>query len=109
MPAENVQKLENTRHNGLVVSVCLVPVSMQICTKYEGSMINHRGRRGNYRINDCHLPNIVVGQIDRIFHLLGTYMQDMKVSMIKTSQDCPQMMQTTMITQDGQFLTTWAL
>ena len=40
----NVHKLENTDHNGPVPFMFLGLVQMLICVKYEGSMINHRGR-----------------------------------------------------------------
>ena len=48
-------------HNDLLISVCLDLVSMHIYKKYEGSMISHVDRRGNYnkkKENDYHLKNI---------------------------------------------------
>ena len=48
---ENVHKFENIGHRDLVISMCLDLVSMYICKRevdYEGFMLNHISRRGNY-------------------------------------------------------------
>ena len=59
--------------------VCLALVSVYIT--YEGAMINHIGRKGNYRIEEKWLPFRNIGQIGLIFHVLGC--AKYKVSMIK--------------------------
>ena len=74
----SVQIFDHFCHHDPVISVCLVLVSIQICLKYEGSMITHIGRRGKYRTkkNGCHLKNM--GHIDLIVyvHTLGAYVYD---------------------------------
>ena len=47
---KNVCKFDHSCHYDLVISVCLALVPMYIWRKYEGSMISHLGRRGNYMI-----------------------------------------------------------
>ena len=42
---ENVHKFERLGHSDLVISVCIDPVSMHICVRYEGSMIKQRQER----------------------------------------------------------------
>ena len=67
---KNVHKFEDMGHSDLVISLYLAQVSKHNCVKYEGSMINHIGRRGNYRKKlkiHSHFKNI--GHIDLIFHV----------------------------------------
>ena len=43
-------------HSDPVSSVCLDPVSMHICLKYEGSVMNYTGKRANYIEKEKWLP-----------------------------------------------------
>ena len=59
---KKVHKFVNFGHSDLFISL----VSKHICVKYEGSMINHTGRRDNYE-NSGNLKT--TGQIDLTFHV----------------------------------------
>ena len=73
-----------------------------IYVKYEGSMINHIDRRGNYREIEKWLPfkKVCIGHIDSIFpvHILAyiyicTYMCEKSFIIKRCGQeDCPQTM-----------------
>ena len=49
---KKVHKFENLGQSDLVLLVCLGLVQMHPCIKYEGSMVNHTGRRGRCKKKD---------------------------------------------------------
>ena len=69
---KNIDKFENIGHSDPVISVSLALVSMHICVKYEGSLINHIGGWSNCWKNGKWLPLKNVGSIDLTVYTLRT-------------------------------------
>ena len=65
---KNVHKFENLGHSNLVISGCLDQVSMHICVKYEGSVINQICREAIVVKKEKWLLLKRIGHIDLIFH-----------------------------------------
>ena len=57
--------------------------------KYEGSMINHTDKRGNYREKEKWLPFQTVGSIDLIVHVYVN-VENVKFYDQACGEDCPQ-------------------
>ena len=71
--------------NNLSHSVSRTLVSMHIYIKFEGSVINHKGRRGNYRTKEKWLKFKHTGQNDQLYHMHVHvhFWAKYKISMIK--------------------------